>query len=191
MFDKAEENKRIRTWLNKLNVYHPGWIDGDSESKTDKTADMVNHNIHYVIELKREKGDTLDNKNGNIVTLSNRLQTYFEESNRKFKKYSGYKTILLIEFKSNISIAQTAMEGIPQLHFRGGILTGASIKNKKLYSEMDSIGAVILWPAPDNRGISKACYFDNPFSLHECKVSHIDAMEIIGSKIDFLELNNR
>lgn len=191
MFDKKEELERISRWMSKLNTYNPGWISGDLEDEKNKTADLVNREIQCAIELKREKGNSVDNVPGNITTLSNRLESYFKEANRKFKNYKEYKTILLIELQSNFSIAQAAMSGIPQIHLEKGELIGTSIKNKKLYSEANSIGSIVMWPTPGNISfLNKSYYFDNPFSQAEYKVSHQEAEKIFGNHLKFLELNN-
>jgi hypothetical protein len=149
MFDKKEELNRINFWVDKLNVCNPGWENGDLEKNGTKTADLINHKIKYAIELKREKGDdihkaNLDTEEKNLSTLSNRLESYFKKTNRKFKNYLEYKTLLIIELHTYIGTAHNAMQGITRLHFSNNVFTGASKVNKKLFTEMENIGGIVF-----------------------------------------------
>lgn len=189
----SEEKIRLNKWLDKLNLYQPEWLLGDIKNSRVKTADFINNDLKFAIELKREKNGSLDNQSENVVTFSNRLEGYFESASFKFKNYPNYKTILIIEVASSImGVAQAAMNSIPQLHFVNGTLLGASFKNKNLYGQkMSNIGCVILWPMFGGSILNNVpYYFDNPFCTHQQKVSQDDAEFIIGNKLTFLEINN-
>lgn len=188
MNEKKEEIRRVSQWISKLNVNNHGWVNGDLESRTERTADMVNHSIKYAVELKREKGESVDNKDGNLVTISNRIESYFTDTNKKFINYPKYKTILIIELKSTDSGAFSAMGGIGQLHFAEGQLVASSIKNKKLFSKTENIGCIIFWPAQGGSMLNGKRYFDNPFSKPEHKVTKSEAENIIGNSLEFIEL---
>lgn len=189
MFDKKEDKQRTLQWLNKLNAHNEGWYLGDENKDSSlKSADFINDYFHVVIELKREKGELLDNKDGNLVGLSNRLEEYFSDGNEKFKSYPSHKSMLLIELKSFSMIAKLAMEGIKSLHFQNSNLVGTSIKNKNLFSNMEHTGAVVFWCT--NKLENIAYYFENPFSKPTIKISQKEAEELIGSPLNLLELNN-
>ena len=180
--NEKEEQKRINQWLDKLNVYNEGWIDGDKESK-NKTADFVNHNLKIAIELKREKGGSLDNKDKNLEILSNRIYGYFEKANKKFASYDNYKSICLIEFTSYLDSVIVVLRGIPNLHLRNGELVGSSIRNIKVFSKTNNIGGFIFWPSPGNL-LNKCFYFENPFSTNNRKLNIAEVEKIIGNKLE-------
>lgn len=94
----------------------PGWEIGDKKGHGPKTVDVVNHSCKIALELKREKGGSLDNQNRNADKLSNRLEPRIQNANEKFKQYHGYRTILIIELDTNVISAQVVMSGLPQLH---------------------------------------------------------------------------
>ena len=185
MFNKSEENQRISEWLVKLNTRLPGFVKGDQKLDRLKTADFVNHSNKIVIELKREKGENLDNKDHNTLTLSNRIEGYVKDSNKKFKNYPDYQTLLIIELISNIWSAEVIMNGVIQLHFINGQHIGNSIKNERMFSKMENIGAIIFWPAPGNF-INKTYYFDNLTANKQCKVTFQNAREILGTSLELL-----
>ncbi|MEK7631209.1 MAG: hypothetical protein AAB417_04280 [Patescibacteria group bacterium] len=190
MYDKLEEKERVSWWLDKLNKNLLGWVDGDAESIITKTADLANHQYKLAVELKREKGGSLENKTGNLETLSNRIEDYFKLANEKLVNYPNYKTLLIVELDTDLWSAEVVMEGLPQLHFREGELIGSSIRNRNLYSQIQNIGAVVFWATPKNVFSGKAFYFDNPFADEACKLTQDGVEKIVGDKLDFLELNN-
>ena len=133
--DKTEEEKHVNKWIARLNCSDSNWINGDKLSK-GKTADIINDKLKIAIELKREKGQSLDNTHGNLEKISNRLDDYFKLSNEKFINYPEFKTLLLIELKTCIDTAILSMEGIQSLHINNGELIGKSLRNNQLYTKI-------------------------------------------------------
>lgn len=191
-FTEKEEKERISWWKRKLEDCSAGWKVGDKKGHSFKTADIINCSRKIAVELKREKGGSLDNQNGNLITLSNRLEPRIEDANKKFKQYPGYQTILIIELDTDVISAQVVMSGLPQRHFKSGNLIGQSIKNKKLHSGMnqiyDDIGAIVLWPSPRNVFCGVPFYFNNPSAKTDRKVSIDEAKKIICSELEPLSL---
>lgn len=187
MFDKNEDELRTSRWLNKLEVYSKGWIYGDAENREIKTADFVNHSQKIAIELKREKGDNLDNKDNNLVSSSDRIEGYIKDANKKFKNYPDFKTLLLVELKSSTWSAQVIMRGIINIHSINGQHIGNSIKNKRLFSKMENIGAIIFWPGKGNI-TNIAYYFDNLSAKDICKMTQLETEKILGNSLELLEL---
>lgn len=186
MYDKNEEKTRLKQWLDKLNFNFSGYIYGDNKSIKTKTADFVNKDHNIAIELKREKNEKLDNSKCNNTSLSNRIEKYISDANKKFNKYPEYKTLLIIELKTSMLGIPSVMNGIPQLHFKNGQYTGDSIKNKRLFSKMENVGAIIFWPAPGNMW-DKAYYYDNEFAKEICKIDLGYAKRILGDNLEVLE----
>lgn len=178
--DKTEEEKHVNKWIAKLNCSDSNWINGDKLSK-GKTADIINDKLKIAIELKREKGQSLDNTPGNLEKISNRLDDYFKLSNEKFINYPEFKTLLLIELKTCIDTAILSMQGIQSLHINNGELIGKSLRNNQLYTKTNNIGGIILWPAPENF-LSKNCYyFINPKSSTEKQLSLAEVKTIFNN----------
>ncbi len=187
MFDKNEDKQRTGKWLNKLEAHSKGWCYGDSKNIKIKTADFVNHRQKIAIELKREKGENLNNKDRNTLALSNRIEEYIKDANKKFGNYPGFQTLLLVELKSSTWSAQVIMSGIKQLHFINGQHVGNSIKNERLFSKMENIGAIVFWPAKGN--ITKiAYYFDNSNATNGCKITQLETEDVLGNSLEPLKL---
>lgn len=184
--NEREERERKALWLDKLNTVNPGWIDGDTESVEGKKADMVNHRNQHVIELKREKGGSLDNMPCNVERFSNRLQSYLRDADVKFASYPKYKSLLLVEMQSYIALARGAMSGIRQLHLMNSKVMGTSIRNKALYAKMENIGCIVFWPAPGSLNFGKVYYYDNPSGFVDRKISQTLTETILGNKLEFL-----
>ena len=180
-FDKKEEKTRVDQWLSKLNVHNPGWVDGDLDLKSKASADMVNHGLCLTIELKREKGSSLHNKDKNLVTLSNRVFGYIKKTNKKFVNYPNYKTLCLIELSSDI----TALEYIfSNFHFKNNRFLG---NTKNFFSESKNIGCFVFWPKPGS--LSKAYYFKNPPADKERVLEFHEVEQIFGEKLKIFKIN--
>jgi len=186
-FTEKEEKERISWWKKKLGSCSTGWEVGDKKGHHAKTADIINHSRKIAVELKREKGGSLDNQNGNLITLSNRLESRIEDANEKFKQYPGYQTILIIELETDVISAQVVMSGLSQIHFKNGNRIGQSIKNKKLYCGMKQIyrdiGAIVLWPSSGNIFHGVQFYFNNPSAKTDRKILIDEAEKIICGKL--------
>lgn len=180
-FDRKEEKTRIDWWLSKLNAHNPGWTDGDLESKSKATADMVNHNLCLTVELKREKGSLLHNKDKNLITLSNRVFDYIKETDKKFVNYPNYKTLCLIELSSEIIALEYLFSNF---HFKNNKFLG---NTKNFFSESKNIGCFVFWPRPGN--LSKAYYLKNPPANKERILELHEAEQIFGEKFKIFKIN--
>ena len=91
--------------IKKLNRIYSGWIDGDKNNITNKTADLINEPLKFAIEIKDDK--TYKHKfpplTGEMITSgldlnnkSEQFKNHARDANKKFKNYLNYKTILLI-----------------------------------------------------------------------------------------------
>lgn len=178
--DKIEEQQHVNKWIERLNRFNDGWVDGD-KLNTGKTADIINNDLKIAIELKREKGESLDNENKNLEKLSNRLEEYFKLSNEKFANYPEFKTLLLIELKTPIDTAILAIKGILSLHLDNGKLVGKSIRNNRLYIKTNNMGGLILWPAPGNLLSRECIYYINPNSSIERQLSLMEVENIFDN----------
>ena len=75
--NRQAETKRVDRWLIEFNRSHPSWKKGDLESRILKTADLVNHDLRFAVELKSEGAGSVDKAENNIEVFSNRLEKWF------------------------------------------------------------------------------------------------------------------
>ncbi len=162
-----EERERIAYWIELLNKCCSGWIEGDEENKSLKTVDIVNHDLKIAIELKREGLPLLEDRKHKPGALSNRFYKYFTEGNNKFVFYPEYKTILLIELRSRISLKDVPIQVVR--------------------SKIDHIGAVVFWPAPGSER-RKVHYFENPYAVEAVLVREKDLLKVFGEKAELRKI---
>lgn len=184
-----KHESREKWWLERLQEHDLRWEDGDKISELAKTADFVNTAIGVVIELKSEK-ESKDNRDGNLLMLSNTIQGYMKEASRKFANYPNYRTLLLVELATFAHSAGVVLGGLPASDFTpGGEFLGSFIKNANLYKYAKNIGAIVFAPYKDNVD-SNAYYFDNPFAEVQYKVVMKDAGKWLGIPLTFLDINS-
>lgn len=101
--------------VSLLKGAHIDWIDGDNEqgsrNEITRTADIVNHTLKIAIELKMEDAserlELLPSciRGASVRSLAplgntaNRYSKYIKNSEKKFRNYPDYKTILLVRTK--------------------------------------------------------------------------------------------
>lgn len=186
--DPTKEKTRKDWWLAKLKDIHPGWKDGDLISRIDKTVDFLNRETKVAIELKIEQGDHLDDQIGNVETLSNRIEDYFDSASKKFKSYPPtFKTILIIELSSPMEMAQSVLSGaLRTVSFSSGGPTSTWLRNEGLFSKLsEHIGTVVFWPTS---GTKRAYYFNNREANAQRKVSKNGVERVIGSSLEIMDL---
>lgn len=104
----------------RLNKVQKGWVDGDTESDSVKTADIVNHSLEIAIEIKDDTQSVPLRFYGNYAEenydgkkLNRQFYSDIRNANQKFRTYNGYKTALL--FRTNLPFAvlvRTPVEGL-------------------------------------------------------------------------------
>lgn len=90
--------------INSLNQNIDGWIDGDNEQPNQKTADIVNHIIKIVIEIKDDTKYRFDisedgrihGRTTNLCEKNRQIKNDLKDANKKFLNYHNYKSILLL-----------------------------------------------------------------------------------------------
>lgn len=117
----SDEKEFKREMINKLNAINSGWIDGDRDTKRHRKADVVNHLLKIVIEIKDDRHYKIEVPNsGEMVSsgedlnkMNQRFTDHLRSANNKFKEYPDCKTILLIRTEFPIiDIIRYSIEGL-------------------------------------------------------------------------------
>jgi len=180
--------------IKKMNEINPGWIDGDVESNSEKTADLVNHNLKIAIEIKDDEKyrHEFPPLTGEMITGSldllaknKQFKDDAQDANRKFRNYPEYKSILLIRTELiNIpsSVIRYIFEGMRRFVITKPRLTEIGRLNKYLsHSSTKEIGGYLL---SDEK---EYYYFKNPNSYKNRTIIKNEVEKIIGQKIKDLE----
>ncbi|MEI6480154.1 MAG: hypothetical protein WCO12_01350 [bacterium] len=171
--------------IRKLSV-EKGWIDGDKEISDGKKVDILNHRKKVAIEVKDDtvhKSEMPSPERPIICTttdigrMNKILSDHIKKARIKFKKYSDYKTILLI--RTEHRIMDTVRYAIDGLH----TYTQTSyIGRRGKYSEhtRENIGCYII--CDSDGGLH---YIPNPHcKFSENLVSKREAEDILEQSLD-------
>ena len=116
------EKKLKQKLISGLNKINQGWIDGDIESNSQKTADIVNHSLRIAIEIKDDTKSqpptiigSYHSGSYDVKELNKRFFNHIKDANKKFREYTKYKTALLI--RTNLPMVVMVREAV------GGIRT--------------------------------------------------------------------
>ena len=109
----------------KLKRHHPDWKDGDVGGRVD----VVNHSLKVAIEIKDEPGGGPDMEKKTNLQYGDHLRSAY----RKFIKYPGYKTALLIRGVSSTipELVRYNVEGL-DTYGRNGIFLGKKKKKEEI-----------------------------------------------------------
>lgn len=148
-------------WLERLSSR---WIDGDvlTSHLQDKTADLVNTELKVCFELKQDQTYSPPTPStgqvNNLDTLSNRLKGYAQSANKKFRNYSNFKTVLIIETQLRKNIIEHLIANLTQVTITNGQIT---VRRRNIYFSRDTkeIGGYLFCSWAEN----KRYYVINPF----------------------------
>jgi len=188
MISESEFKKRL---LKKLNAINHGWINGDTESIVGKKADVVNHSLKTVIEIKDDTKYKIEisplgmmtSGKEDLTKMNERFSDDIKSSNKKFSSYPGYKTALLIRTSFPIlDVIRYAIEGPKVLHINNETLQATHVSRQRKYSDyvFKHIGCFLIF---NNKGY----YFSNSHAEPQCILKRDRVEKIFG--INFEEVN--
>ena len=180
------ENIYKEKLIDNLNRINKGWIDGDKEKNSRKTADIVNHTLKMVIEIKDDTkyklpkpppGGGMVTSGHDLTKMNQRLSDHLKSANAKFKSYPGYKTILLIRTDFIIvDVLCYAIKGLHRYSKVGGELKYTGRTGKYSTYIRKEIGGFLI--------VSDAYYyFPNQYALPQRIVTRDEIQSILGKEV--------
>lgn len=189
------EGKLKQDLINNLNKINRGWIDGDTESDSQKTTDIVNHSLKIAIELKDDTKSQPPTKIGSSYSgsydakkLNKRFFNHIKGADKKFREYQQYKTALLI--RTNLPMATMVRSVVEGIHTFERQLTGQKvvppdagnwiISSRLTYSgrrgkhNRSEVGCFLVF----NDG--EYSYFTNEFATNDRKVDKSKIESLFG-----------
>lgn len=188
---EAEYKKKL---INKLNRIKPGWTDGDKDNNSNKTADLVNSSLKIAIEIKDDtkykyeepplSGETIV-KTLKLDDKSKQFKGDARDTNKKFRNYQNYKTILLFRTqlaKEPRGVIGYIFSGLQRFIRIGNRHAEIGRWNKYLSeSSTTEIGGYLFFSGDDY------CYFKNP-NANKIRCLEKDEVEkIFAEKIEDLQ----
>lgn len=168
------ENQYKTNLIQTLNQQNSGWIDGDTENGRKNTADVVNHALKIVIEIKDEPKGSPDG----LKKANQQYGDHLRSVNKKFNEYPEYKTILLIRGSMNTipAIVRYSIEGLDTYQPVNGITTYVGKVRKYSLYIRKNIGSFLI-------DADKYYYFFNKYTLTNRVIKKREVEKILGLSV--------
>jgi hypothetical protein len=178
---ESEENFK-KQLIESLNLINLNWIDGDKMGGSEKKADIINHSLKVVIEVKDDTNYKLElatepgvmiGQSIDVKKMNQRFADHVKSANNKFKEYSHYKTIFILRSEFPLEkLIRYAIDGCHSYLVPGKIYIGRKGKYSKYIKR--EIGCFLIF-------INKQrYYFPNDLAKKDRVVSKKEVEKIFG-----------